>query len=315
MQPVLVNRNDAAVLATDQFRHLVEDQHVVRRAADVEADRYVALVLRVPAFQVLKTVDQVSGEDPAVFAVILSIVADVDILRAPGVGVIGGVKVDPGQDIGAVTLHTDQPAAFRKTDRAQDVARVECGLQHLEALVEGHRPHPFGELALLDVERGIGKGRDPAHVIVMRVGDEDMGDILRRHLGMGKDLARRMPVADAELVGDGLSIFRVIVADIDHGVGTVALDQDICIGQAACALVMGAVDDARHRILVALRHIRAPRSNNLPWFSSSYCSISIRFDRRSPTCSAQHPCSKSTISKPGRQREAACNSVNAVSRG
>ena len=167
-------------------------------------------------------------------------------------GVWRRMQVDTGNGIFQIAVHQPQAALARQICGAQHIRRVGRHHHVAQAIGQGHGPDPFGQLTLLDVEGGIGKRVGIAHVVEVRMGNENGIHILRTNAAWRKYIFGRMPVFDQELLGNIAAIFLVVVAHIDHGDMVIALDQDVTVGQLSDALVMRAVDDAAYS---ALAHV------------------------------------------------------------
>ena len=85
---------------------------------------------------------------------------------------------------------------------------------------------PGQELALLDVDVGVGEFGDRTHVVKMGVGNDDVRNCVRRDVHFSQHSSRRYPGRNSEFSREAGTVIVLHEASVDQHIAIIALRED-----------------------------------------------------------------------------------------
>lgn len=159
--------------------------------------------------------------------------------------------MDSEHDILLVAVEQRKPVLLGRIEGAVKVVGIEYEGEEAESARQRHHLDPAQELPLLQVQRRIGEFLDRAHVVEMGVREEDIGDVGSVDAQLGHQAHRRDPVGNSEFLGDGDAVALLHEAAIHEDVALAAARQHEGEGKVDRSLVVGALYQRRHRLILA----------------------------------------------------------------
>ena len=95
-------------------------------------------------------------------------------------------------------------------------------------------------------------------MIEVRVRDENVRHVLRRHAALRQYHGWRLPVLDTVARRQHFTVGGVVVADVDHRRLPLSLDHDVAVGHLAVPLIVSAVDEQAGRLFEHVRVFHHP---------------------------------------------------------
>ena len=172
------------------------------------------------------------------------------------------MNVQPRQQVFAVAIQQRQPVFLGTMQRGMQVVGIERPQQGAKAWRQRHQFHPAQQFGLLQIELRFREPLDRADVIVVRVRDNNVRHILRRHAKPAEQAQRRDPLADAATLRHLRTPPFAHEAGVDEHVDAATLRQHKGEGQVDRALIVDAQQQAGDRLVGGarvLQHVHLPR--------------------------------------------------------